>query len=593
MQLDQSIIDAECARFKAEYERKVAESEARHTKRLREKQKEREARYAAAVAAAANDHVESVRASDGDSLPKPMGGDVQDTTHAATSDKQPHLAPAVDDQQDDQQDGIRAKTSNEQSRPRPATDNSQDGRPTITSTEQSRPIPVVNSPSGARNLSQEGRSPSQDAACPLGDVFDIFHQFTSQWAQQDSNQGDEDLNEDASELPEGHPTTPPAAKKRRVSRRKSTRSPPIPIYKAKVGSLADRGSAEQRCATGMDEAIISKIKKCLDRAHHPNTLPSEADAAQQLAIRLMSQHNVTQAEVLQSENGESHQQYAGKSTVLIERTDGDNSKAVRTQSFLTDLFDTMSESFNCKSYYDTGYSSLEVTFYGIASNTVAAAMGLEVAYNLIVEWAREVKGTHKKNSYCLGAASGYRETALKEKAAEEAKAKQVEEEMLMQQDRDLPYKTSASIPVRPSRADSAASSISTSPPPGEAPLSRSLSPESEDDSDKNSVAGQSDFSERDEADLQTPGIIGSSLDRARSASPDVQGAWHSHTQLVRFRNTANEIADEYLKSQNFKLYSSKGRNRTARDRDSFNKGEKDGKTIDVHRKTIEGAGSSV
>lgn len=423
MQLDQSIIDAECARFKAEYERMVAESEARHTKRLREKQKEREARYAAAVAAAANDHIESVRLSDGEFLSQPMGSDVQDTTHAATSDKRPHLSPAVDDQQDDLQGGIPAITSNEQSHPRPAMDNSQDGRPTITSTEQSRRRPVERSHRGARSLSQGGRTPSQDAVRPLEDGFDDYSRFIPQPTLIDLDQADEDLNKDASELPEGHPTTPPAAKKRRVSRRKSTRSPPIPIYKAKVGSLADQGSAEQRCATEVDEAIMSKIKKCLDRAHHPNTLPSEADAAQQLAIRLMSQHDVTQAEVLQSENVESHQQYAGESTVRIERTDGNNSKAVRIQSFVPDLLCAMSKSFNCKSYHCTGYSSLGATFYGIASNTVAAAMGFEVAYNLIVEWAREVAGPRKKNSYCLGAARGYTKKSAERKGGRRRQSK--------------------------------------------------------------------------------------------------------------------------------------------------------------------------
>lgn len=46
MKLDNDIVQAEAARFKAEYERKVAESEAKHTKRRRELQREREARFA-------------------------------------------------------------------------------------------------------------------------------------------------------------------------------------------------------------------------------------------------------------------------------------------------------------------------------------------------------------------------------------------------------------------------------------------------------------------------------------------------------------------------------------------------------------------
>ena len=48
------------------------------------------------------------------------------------------------------------------------------------------------------------------------------------------------------------------------------------------------------------------------------------------------------------------------------------------------------------------YLSLELTFYGIAENTVAAAISFEMAYNLIAEWARPYKGVGSKNGYSLG-----------------------------------------------------------------------------------------------------------------------------------------------------------------------------------------------
>jgi len=44
--------------------------------------------------------------------------------------------------------------------------------------------------------------------------------------------------------------------------------------------------------------------------------------------------------------------------------------------------------FDCKSYSTRKYTSVEWTFYGIAENTIAAAMAFEMAYNLIIEWAR-------------------------------------------------------------------------------------------------------------------------------------------------------------------------------------------------------------
>ncbi|KAL5325510.1 hypothetical protein ACEPPN_006637 [Leptodophora sp. 'Broadleaf-Isolate-01'] len=77
----------------------------------------------------------------------------------------------------------------------------------------------------------------------------------------------------------------------------------------------------------------------------------------------------------------------------------------------------MKRFFDCKFYSTTNYSSLELTFYGITENTVAAAMSFEMAYNLIAEWARPYKGVGSKNSYSLGVSDELNRMAVKEKAA--------------------------------------------------------------------------------------------------------------------------------------------------------------------------------
>ena len=208
------------------------------------------------------------------------------------------------------------------------------------------------------------------------------------------------------------------------------RAPPklrLPLYKASVKELADTGTIRASSSTaGIDNAILQRIKKCLERANHPTTPEAEAKAAFHLASRLMGQYNVSQAEVLAHEPASAQRQYAGQSVVSIQLMDGDESKPVRYQSYVDALCSAMRRFFDCKSYSSNNYSSLELTFYGIAENTVAAAMSFEMAYNLIAEWARPYKGVGSKNSYCLGVSDELNRLAKKEKVAEEVHAKKAE-----------------------------------------------------------------------------------------------------------------------------------------------------------------------
>jgi hypothetical protein len=82
--------------------------------------------------------------------------------------------------------------------------------------------------------------------------------------------------------------------------------------------------------------------------------------------------------------------------------------------------------FDCKFYSTTNYSALELTFYGIAENTVAAAMSFEMTYNLIAEWARPYKGVGSKNSDSLGISDKLCMMAEEEKVLKEVQAKKVE-----------------------------------------------------------------------------------------------------------------------------------------------------------------------
>jgi hypothetical protein len=60
--------------------------------------------------------------------------------------------------------------------------------------------------------------------------------------------------------------------------------------------------------------------------------------------------------------------------------------------------------FDCKYYTVRQPRSLEYVFYGVITNTGAAAAGFEMAHNLIQEWTRYK--TNVKRSYTLGCAAG-------------------------------------------------------------------------------------------------------------------------------------------------------------------------------------------
>ncbi|KFY18683.1 hypothetical protein V493_08418 [Pseudogymnoascus sp. VKM F-4281 (FW-2241)] len=207
---------------------------------------------------------------------------------------------------------------------------------------------------------------------------------------------------------------------------------PQPLYKASVKKLAEIGTNKLHSSTAdIDSAILVRIKKCLDRANHPGTPELEAKTALCMASRLMGQYSVSQAELL--------------------RADGDWSNPVKNQAYVDTLCCAMTTFFDCK-YYSTGHhSSLVFTFYGIAENTVAAALAFEMIYNLICEWARPYKGTGPRNSYSHGVCDEMHrmatqkeedelaEAANAEEGATAAKVRQEEAERQSQLDRLHPY----------------------------------------------------------------------------------------------------------------------------------------------------------
>lgn len=200
--------------------------------------------------------------------------------------------------------------------------------------------------------------------------------------------------------------------------------------KARVKMLAtavvhtDSATSEK---SGVDEKILERIKKCFDRGNHTNTPEAEAKAALRMGAKLMSQYNVTQAELIERTDDKEKALLAGESVVEIIATTGRSGK-VRNYGFTDDLTHAMRVFFDCKCYSMAGACSIEWTFYGVASNTAAAAMAFEMAHNLIQGWALKKKGVAIKHSYTLGVSAGFLRTARKEKKKELRIAQEAEAE---------------------------------------------------------------------------------------------------------------------------------------------------------------------
>ena len=118
----------------------------------------------------------------------------------------------------------------------------------------------------------------------------------------------------------------------------------------------------------------------------------------------MGQYNVTQAEVLAHEPPETQVLFSGRSVVAIHHVDSSKTTNVKHQSFVHGLCWAMTTSYVSRFFTSKGRSSLDITFYGIAGNTVNTARAFETAYNLAVDWARAQTNIASRNSYCHGLA---------------------------------------------------------------------------------------------------------------------------------------------------------------------------------------------
>ena len=194
---------------------------------------------------------------------------------------------------------------------------------------------------------------------------------------------------------------------------------PVPSQKATVKSLA----TGTRSATfnHVRSEVVERVKKCLARGNHVNANEHEAKSAIKMASKIMQQHNITQAQVMEGEDDAQRLERGGLSTVNIgPRT---QYRQVVFEAWVADLKTAICTFFDCQALCSPSSSSIEWIFFGVAEHTVSAAMAFEMTHNLIQSWAWPLHGVCARDSYCHGVAHGLRDIAKAEQRVVERAAK--------------------------------------------------------------------------------------------------------------------------------------------------------------------------
>lgn len=371
----------------------------------------------------------------------------------------------------------------------------------------------------------------------------------------------------------------------------------------------------------VDKKILDRIQKCLNRAYHVNTTESEAKAALFLSQKLMSQHNVSQADLMAIDDNSSKAHFGGQSIVSITKIAG-SSKRVMKEAFVGKVARAMCTFFDCKCF-STDYSThVDWIFFGIANNTAAAAMAFVMAHNNILEWACAYKGGTPTFSYRLGVADGLVAMANREKSRELRHVQRKELDLIAAKEREDAKQRQLQLDrLRLLPAPSTDTNVSS---PDSTRIS--MNPDSNMagfDSDSDSELGErggfsikADFNtddaqmidscddveegiqsllKREPVESSNPFDIPMSATEAKASiktepefqSEPVSSPWNSGMQLVQFRATAEQVADDYLKENKIKLYSGRKRLSTIRDPNAYRRGQEDSSKLEIRRPALD------
>ncbi|KOO53822.1 hypothetical protein Ctob_016028 [Chrysochromulina tobinii] len=139
-----------------------------------------------------------------------------------------------------------------------------------------------------------------------------------------------------------------------------------------------------------DDALIKikeRIRKMLSLGLHAETGEAEAEASMRMAEKLLSKHNLRQADVLHEDHVPVGLR-AGKAVVHL-RSTKDHSPC-QTRRWMQTLCTAVTTNFECSAYFNSHGQAggrfrpvCDFTFYGIGTNASLAAFAFAAAFNRI------------------------------------------------------------------------------------------------------------------------------------------------------------------------------------------------------------------
>ena len=372
-----------------------------------------------------------------------------------------------------------------------------------------------------------------------------------------------------------------------------------------------------------------------------NANEAEARAAMKIATRLMSQHSVTQAELIDNEKVNEREKRGGFSLVKI--THSREGGRALNWTWAEEVVSAVTELFDCDAFSSQSDQCVAWSFYGIAEHTVFAAMSFEMIHNLILDWADAYSTVQARNSYCLGVANGLDRLAKKERFNMEKDAWRNEQKaMATRRRKEEPerQKTLARLNDRQSSPITAESFFEdSSVERSEADIDRGGGFDNYDDDDETLDANaghleqhaasmpeltgdleadmaavisaevkselkQEHLKQEDDEDTNTSlpalhNLVSSSQPHIKTEAPiklvdecksSLQSS--SRTQLARFRENTAAIEADVLRAQGIRLYKQLKRKRSVKDYAAYQHGQHDSKRIDLRVATIEEGRSS-
>ena len=372
----------------------------------------------------------------------------------------------------------------------------------------------------------------------------------------------------------------------------------LPSQKATVGSLA--AGARSATLNHARSEVVERIKKCLARAHHATANENEAKSAIKMASKIMQQHNITQAQIMEGEDDAQRLQRGGLSTVNIgPRT---QSRQIIFEAWVADLRTAICTFFDCKAFSSQSFFSIEWTFFGVAENTVSAAMAFEMTHNLIQSWAWPLHGICARNSYRLGVAHGLKGIAKAEQRAAERAAKENEAKSTAAKARpsSTHFQPASTMDIGSAGfTDSDGISGHCIAPVDKVMQTDKGEDESEDESedllDNDSVLA--DFNDEDfhvpdvtasfEAELKRFSEAKSGPSKDQVISEPNKTEWASSMQLTIYRQNVTKITEDVLKANNVELKKRPKIKRSVKDKKQYAQGVEDSRKINVRGSRIE------